>query len=175
MFACNFTNMLAGFNGLEIGTGAIAALSIAAIALIKQQTASFLIAIAISASLLAFLYYNKFPARVFPGDAGTLPIGAALFSAAVIGKLELYAAIVFIPYALDAALKLMSAGIMTRESQEPTQVKNGKLYVPQGSNLSLPRLFLLRGAMREDELVRRVWLAEALFGALAIVAAMIMI
>ncbi len=168
MVACNFTNMLAGFNGLEIGTGAIASLGVAAIAYLNKAEASFVIASAMFASLLAFLYFNKYPARVFPGDVGTLIIGAALFPAIVFGKFELSGAIIFIPYALDAALKYFSAGVMTRESQMATKIKDGKLYIPQGANLSLARLFLRRGALTESELVRRVWAFEAVFCLMAI-------
>lgn len=31
-------------------------------------------------ALLAFLFYNKYPANVFPGDVGTLIIGACIVS-----------------------------------------------------------------------------------------------
>lgn len=169
MIACNFTNMLAGFNGLEIGCGAIASLGVATVAYLNKVEVSFIISSVMFASLLAFLYFNKYPARVFPGDVGTLIIGAALFSTIVFGKFELSGAIIFIPYAFDAALKFFSAGIMTRESQVPTKIKDGKLYIPRGANLSLPRLFLRKRAMTEQEVVHRTWAVEALFCALAIV------
>ncbi|MFQ6135699.1 MAG: multidrug transporter [Candidatus Hydrothermarchaeales archaeon] len=169
MCACNFTNMLAGFNGLEIGTGAIAALGVVGLSIIDQSSASFILSSCIFGALLAFLYYNKYPAKVFPGDVGTLIIGAALFSAIVFGRFYLTGAIVFIPYALDAALKYLSAGIMTRESQAPTGIKDGKLYIPEGSNLSVARIFLRRRAMPEREVVKRVWIVEACFSIFALI------
>ncbi len=167
MCACNFTNMLAGFNGLEIGTGAIASLGIAAAALLKGEQESFAIALILSASLLAFLRYNRYPAKVFPGDVATLAIGAALFSAIVFGKLEVEGAVVFLPYAVDAALKFFTAGVMTRESQKPTLVRGGLLLVPEGSNLSLPRVFLRLRPMREPQVVALVWATELLCSAAA--------
>jgi UDP-N-acetylglucosamine--dolichyl-phosphate N-acetylglucosaminephosphotransferase len=168
--ACNFTNMLAGFNGLEIGTGAIASLGIAILALLRGAETSFLLAVVMAGGLMGFLYYNRYPARVFPGDVGTLPIGAALFSAVVLGKFEVLGAIVFIPYAVDAALKYKSVGVMTRESQRPTQVREGKLFIPPGGNLSLPRIFLRKEPLREYEVVHRVWAVEGVFCAAAILA-----
>jgi UDP-N-acetylglucosamine--dolichyl-phosphate N-acetylglucosaminephosphotransferase len=168
MTACNFTNMLAGFNGLEIGVGAIASLGVAAVAYLSGATASFVIASTMSAALLGFLYYNKYPARVFPGDAGTLPIGAALFSAVLYGGLYLPGAIIFLPYALDAGLKYVSAGVMSRHSQEPTLLRDGKLYPPAEGNLSLARLLLRVKPMREKELVVLLWLIEGLFVSLAL-------
>ncbi len=171
--ACNFTNMLAGFNGLEVGTGAIASLGIAAIAALSGAVSSSLMASVIAGALFGLLYYNRYPARVFPGDVGTLPIGAVLFTGMVLGKFELLGAIVFIPYALDAALKYFSVGVMTRESQQPTVVREGRLYVPDGGNLSLPRLFLRNKPLREYEVVHRVWAVELFFCALAVMVAVI--
>lgn len=168
MFACNFTNMLAGFNGLEIGTGAIASLGMAIVAYLNGSAEGFVLSGAMSGALLAFLYYNRYPAKVFPGDVGTLIIGAALFTTMVISKIELLGAIIFIPYIIDAALKLLSVGVMTRESQAPTQLKEGKLYVPEGSNLSLPRLFIRSKPLTEPRVVFRVWAVEAVCCAVAI-------
>jgi len=168
MAAVNFTNMLAGFNGLEIGTGAIASIGIALTAYLAGEIHSFIIASTMAGALLAFLYYNKFPASVFPGDVGTLIIGAALFSSILLGRLYIPGIIVFTPYIIDAGLKFSSVGVMTRESQKPTEVRDGKLYIPKDTNLSLARLFLRQRAMSEREVVRRVWMVEAFFAALAI-------
>ena len=172
MCACNFTNMLAGFNGLEIGTGAIAALGVAAVALLEGEEESFVIALLLFASLIAFLHYNRYPARVFPGDVATLTIGAALLPALILGKLEVEGAVIFLPYIADAALKFVSAGVMTREVQKPTVLRRGLLYPPEGGNLSLPRLFLKLKPMREPQVVALVWGIELVCVAIAIAIAM---
>lgn len=168
MASVNFTNMLAGFNGLEIGTGAIASLGLAALSYLRGVESSLTISLATAGALLAFLYYNRFPAAVFPGDVGTLIIGAALFSSILLGDLFIPGTIIFIPYLADAALKFFSAGIMVRQSQLPTTVKDGKLYVPEGSNLSLARMFLMKDPLTEKQVVARVWIVEIFFTALAI-------
>ncbi len=168
MVACNFTNMLAGFNGMEVGTGAIASIAIAILAFLRGSEEGFVLAACMSGALLAFLYFNRYPASVFPGDCGTLVIGAALYLAILSGRFLFSGAIVFLPYALDAGLKYVSAGVMTREKVAPTEVREGKLYIPAGSNLSLARLFLRRRALTEKEVVKRVWMVEAVFGALAV-------
>jgi len=168
MAAVNFTNMLAGFNGLEIGVGAIAALGLAGASYLKGAGASLVLSTALAGALLGFLYYNRYPATVFPGDVGTLVIGATLLPAIALGRLYIPGILVFTPYALDALLKLFTAGVMTRESQSPTSVRDGKLYMPEGSNLSLPRLFLSRRPMSERDVVLSVWAVEAFFSALAI-------
>lgn len=174
MCTVNFANMLAGFNGLEIGTGAIAMLGISASAYLLNAKLSMLISLSFLTSLLAFLYYNKYPARVFPGDSGTLIIGAALFLAIYHGKLYFQGFLILIPYIFDASLKFISAGIMTRESQKPTIVKNGLLFAPEKSNLSLPRLILKIRPMREKELVFSIWLIEIFFCFLSVLATLIL-
>ncbi len=168
MCASNFTNMLAGFNGLEIGTGAIAALAVAIVNLIQKEVSGFILSSAMFGALIAFLYYNRYPARVFPGDVGTLIIGAVLFTSIMFGNIELAGFLIFLPYIIDAGLKYLSAGIMTRESQIPTRLKDGKLYIPEGSNLSLPRLILKKKPLKEKDIVYVIWLVEGLFCILAI-------
>jgi UDP-N-acetylglucosamine--dolichyl-phosphate N-acetylglucosaminephosphotransferase len=161
MAASNFTNMLAGFNGLEAGTGALAAAGLGTVALLRGEVAISTTAFSVSAALLAFLRYNWHPARIFPGDTGTLFIGAFLLSSLLLGGLEVPGALFFLPYLLDALLKYLSVGVMTRESQRPTVLREGNLYIPEGGNLSLPRLFLLKGPLGERAVVRRVWALEA--------------
>ncbi len=163
MFTCNFTNMLAGLNGLEIGVGAISSSGIAAIAYIKGEEISMVLALVLALSLIAFLYYNSYPARVFPGDVGTLFIGSVLFSAIIAGKFELEGMIVLIPYVMDAMLKLVSAGVMVRESQKPTLVRHGRLYAPEDSNFSLVRLFLRIKPMSERQVVFLIYIISAVF------------
>jgi UDP-N-acetylglucosamine--dolichyl-phosphate N-acetylglucosaminephosphotransferase len=172
MFACNFTNMLAGFNGLEIGTGAIASFGMAAVAYLNGSTEGAILSGTMFCALLAFLYYNGYPAKVFPGDVGTLIIGAVLFTTMIISKIELFGAIIFAPYIVDAALKYLSVGVMTRESQTPTELRGGKLHVPAGSNTSLARLFIRRKSLREPEVVFLVWVVEAVCCAMAVGLAM---
>ena len=172
MFACNFTNMLAGFNGLEIGTGAIASLGMAVVAYLNGSTEGAVLSGTMFACLLAFLYYNRYPAKVFPGDVGTLIIGAALFTTMIVSKVELLGAVILLPYVTDAALKYLSAGVMTKESQTPTELKEGKLHMPEGSNLSLARLFIRRKPTTEPGVVWRVWAVEAVCCMLAVALAM---
>jgi len=82
----------------EMGGLAIVAYSIGA-------ATSFLILIAALGALIAFLYYNWYPARILIGDVGTLSIGAIIASAVIIGDFEAAGAIIIIPYFLDFLIK----------------------------------------------------------------------
>jgi UDP-N-acetylglucosamine--dolichyl-phosphate N-acetylglucosaminephosphotransferase len=98
--------MLAGYNGLEAGMGAII---LGTMGLIAWRTGSGWVAmLAISAffALLAFLVYNWYPAKVFPGDTLTYSIGALIACVAILGNMEKIAIVLFIPYFLDFLLPL---------------------------------------------------------------------
>src|SRR3989344_6088528 len=59
-----------------------------------------------TARLLVFFCYNKYPARVFPGDVLTYSVGALIAGMAILGNFERIAVFIFIPYILETILKL---------------------------------------------------------------------
>jgi UDP-N-acetylglucosamine--dolichyl-phosphate N-acetylglucosaminephosphotransferase len=150
--ASNWTNMLAGFNGLEMGTGMIAILFLAAS---SNNPASAILYI-YTACLFAFLLFNKYPATIFPGDIGTLPIGTMMVAAYLIGAPLLSLGILLIPYAFDAGLKFLSTGIMDRKQHQPTGIENGKL-IPRGKYVSLIKIVMWLGFRKEWQVVAVIW------------------
>ncbi|WP_407377098.1 MraY family glycosyltransferase [Methanobrevibacter sp.] len=170
----NLTNMLAGLNGIESGLGVIsmASLTIACIILGKYDVT--IISMSMLGALIAFLYYNRYPAKIFPGDTGTLIIGAAIVCIAFIGRVKLIALIVLMPNIIDAALKFYSAGVMNRSQQKPTQVNDeGKLVRPEVGFKSLIRL-VLRKPIAEKDAVKIIWAIGIVFGVLGILVALTM-
>jgi|CXWL01.1.fsa_nt_gi phospho-N-acetylmuramoyl-pentapeptide-transferase len=67
-----------GIDGLAGGTSAVAYTAFGAIALMQHQAAVATFAFAMVGSLVGYLYWNAYPARLFMGDAGSLPLGAGL-------------------------------------------------------------------------------------------------
>ncbi|WP_003543736.1 glycosyltransferase family 4 protein [Desulfotomaculum nigrificans] len=100
----NAVNLIDGLDGLAGGTSFIAALTMAAVA---WQQASLLggvgmevvaLALILAAATLGFLRYNFYPARIFLGDTGSMFLGYALATMAVIGVTKAATAIsVIIP------------------------------------------------------------------------------
>ena len=104
--ASNSYNMLAGYNGLEAGMGIIILGTLGYIGYSNNKSDAFALAICMIGALLAFLYFNWYPAKVFPGDTLTYSVGALIACVAIIGNIQKIAVILFIPYVIDFFLPL---------------------------------------------------------------------
>ena len=70
-----------------------------------------IICAAIAGACLGFLYFNKYPAKVFMGDTGSLALGGVLGTIAVMGKFELWLipiGIVFLCETLSVIMQVTS-------------------------------------------------------------------
>ena len=67
-----------GLDMLEGSTCAVAFSAFGAIALIQHDTALATFCFAVAGALVGFLWWNAYSARLFMGDAGSLPLGATL-------------------------------------------------------------------------------------------------
>ncbi len=107
----NAVNLTDGLDGLAAGTAFIAALPLAAIALITDNAGVAVVLAAVAGGCLAFLIYNRYPAKIFMGDTGSLALGGALASAAVLTRHELFLVIIggiFVLEALSVILQVIS-------------------------------------------------------------------
>ncbi len=104
--ATNGFNMLAGYNGLEAGMGVVILSTLGYLALRMEVIPATVIAFSFIGSLMAFLYYNKYPSRIFPGDTLTYPLGASIAIIAILANLERSAVILFLPYYAEFLLKV---------------------------------------------------------------------
>lgn len=107
-------NFLAGYNGLEASQGIIILSALAYVTYITGNAWLSVIALCMVAALFAFYIFNKYPAKIFPGDALTYSVGALIASIAIVGNIEKIAIIFFIPYILEVLLKLR--GRLNKES-----------------------------------------------------------
>ncbi|UCG60923.1 MAG: undecaprenyl/decaprenyl-phosphate alpha-N-acetylglucosaminyl 1-phosphate transferase [Candidatus Zixiibacteriota bacterium] len=81
----NAINLIDGLDGLASGVSLIGALSLMAIGQLYQVGPVLVFVLVLVGFLSLFLYYNRYPARVFLGDSGSMQIGYyfALFSLAM--------------------------------------------------------------------------------------------
>ncbi|WBW49271.1 phospho-N-acetylmuramoyl-pentapeptide-transferase [Peptoniphilus equinus] len=85
----NSVNLTDGLDGLSSSVTIIVMVFfyIVSVKLGAYSIATFCIVLA--GSLLGFLFYNKYPAKVFMGDTGSLALGGAVVSVAILLKLPL--------------------------------------------------------------------------------------
>jgi len=86
--ASNAFNMLAGMNGIEAGLGTLIISTILYFNLIYGNIEVAFFLIAMLAAVIAFLKFNWFPAKIFPGDSLTLMLGATIAASVIVGNIE---------------------------------------------------------------------------------------
>ena len=116
-FIVDSSNMYGGMNGLETGLSTINASAIVVYVVAypfisgQEITTALLDSGTVAASLLgasiAFFYFNRYPAKVLPGDVGRLPLGAAMASALILGNMDRLAIILYIPFLINFLLYLI--------------------------------------------------------------------
>ncbi len=122
----NAVNLTDGLDGLAIGPVMTSMMAIAVIAYFAGHAgyAAYLnipyvagageltiVAVTVMGAGLGFLWFNTFPASVFMGDTGSLPLGGILGSIAVVTRNELVAVIVggiFVWEALSVVIQVAS-------------------------------------------------------------------
>ena len=98
----NAFNLTDGLDGLATSCGIPAFLSIAAISTYLARPDIAIISAVTVGALMGFLKYNKPKAQIFMGDTGSLALGGLMGTLAVVGKFELYFAIVAGLFVMEA-------------------------------------------------------------------------
>ncbi|MGE4056326.1 MAG: phospho-N-acetylmuramoyl-pentapeptide-transferase, partial [Vicinamibacterales bacterium] len=121
----NAVNLTDGLDGLAISTFAIAATTFTALAYVTghRELAEYLLIVrfpgtgeltifcgALVGAALGFLWYNAYPAEIFMGDVGSLALGAALATVAILIKQELLLIIVGGVFVIEAVSVMLQVG-----------------------------------------------------------------
>ena len=116
VFSSNAVNLTDGLDGLAISTFTIAAVAFTALAYVTGHAvfAEYLLLVRFSPAAeltvfcgalvgagLGFLWYNSYPAELFMGDVGSLALGGALGTVAILIKQELLLPIVGAVFLLE--------------------------------------------------------------------------
>lgn len=164
--AVNAVNMLAGFNGLEIGMGLVMFTSLLILSIIKSKITVIIILLPMIGSMLATLRYNWYPAKVLIGDVGTLSIGAVLASVAIIGNFQTAGVILIIPYFIDFLFKAFHG--FPSENWWGVY-KEGKLYCPERGPVGFAQWVMkIFNGITERNLVIFFMIIEGFFALFAI-------
>jgi len=99
-----------GLDMLLSSTGALAFSAFGAIALVQRDTALATICFAMVGALLGFLYWNAYPARVFMGDSGSLPLGGILSLVALMSGWWLLVPVIGVVFVLNILADVLQIG-----------------------------------------------------------------
>ncbi|MHB8377791.1 MAG: phospho-N-acetylmuramoyl-pentapeptide-transferase [Dehalococcoidia bacterium] len=99
-----------GLDMLAGSTCAVAFAAFGAIALIQDQVGLATFCFAVVGSLLGFLWYNAYPARVFMGETGSLALGAALAVVALMTGWWLLVPVVGVVFVAEIAADVIQIG-----------------------------------------------------------------
>lgn len=169
--AANAINMVAGYNGLEAGTGIIMSASFAVVGYLTGKTIILIFALPLLFSCMAFYLYNRYPAKIFPGDSGTYVIGVVLACCAIVGNLELVGAILFIPHFFNLIIYYFGyfkrGYEKTRRDKFASVTKEGYLRAPH--KYYLPFLLIsLDSKMTEKKITRLLLGIQLIFALIAV-------
>jgi UDP-N-acetylglucosamine--dolichyl-phosphate N-acetylglucosaminephosphotransferase len=152
-------NILAGFNGLEAGQGIIILSFLSFIAYVTGSSWLALVGICMVLPLIVFLFFNWYPAKIFPGDVMTYGVGALMAGMAILGNFEKIAVFIFIPYIIEAGLKLR--GKLKKQSFGAPNIE-GSLEEPYDKIYGLEHLIIrilkkVKGKVYEKDVVYVVY------------------
>jgi len=104
----NAFNIIDVMDGLAGGVGLIACGWLFVVAVVNHDALVMVMASALAGSLLGFLRYNFYPAKIYLGDAGSLFLGLMLGAMAMIGK---YSATAVHPVAVLAPVLILGVPV----------------------------------------------------------------
>lgn len=143
-FIIDSTNMYGGMNGLEAGLAVINSSSLLLYILFApyftnaenapQLMDAGIVSGALFGAAIAFLFFNRYPARILPGDVGRLPLGATMAAALILGNMDRLAVILYIPFLINFVLYLLYRVYVKRTGMEYVKFaeprEDGTLKVP---------------------------------------------
>ncbi|MEM3526505.1 MAG: hypothetical protein QXV37_03740 [Candidatus Jordarchaeaceae archaeon] len=177
----NTVNMLDIMNGVMPGTTIITFGAFLCCSVILDSKTGLIISAVMLGIMLAYYRFNKYPAKVFSGDVGSLTVGAAIGALAIVGELEIVTIVALIPFIMNSFYMLTSM----RKFQEYRLVKEpATLLLPDGriaasedpkAPIPLVRMLLARGPLTEPEIVRGFYLLSFISAVLAVLTAVLIV
>ncbi len=178
----NTVNMLEGYNGEGSGTCLIAVVFLFICGLIWDSAEAVIFAVPVIAVLIPFFIYNKYPAKIFPGDIGTLSMGAMIACIMLFGSLEVATFCALLIHIFNSFYYIYSVrGFFEssdiRESKEDIIILEDdriKASDQKDAVLTLPRLILSKGPLKEPELVKNFYAISVICGFFSIISILFM-
>jgi UDP-N-acetylglucosamine--dolichyl-phosphate N-acetylglucosaminephosphotransferase len=167
VFVSNSYNLLGGFNGLEATTGLVAGIGFIIYSFIYGNSIGLFLSSVLVGSLIAFLIFNWYPARILPGDSFTYCVGGAIVAIIIMGNAEGFGLIIFMPWIIEFLLHLRKGFKVTDLG---IRQKDGTLRAPYGKRIySLTHFAMnIKRKVRERDVTIMLALLEVAFVVVAL-------
>jgi len=176
----NTINSIDVLNGVASGFMVIASFSLSICLFIMQNYEIAIVSLPLGFVSLAFYKYHKIPSRIFPGDSGALTLGAMYGSIAIIGGVEIIAAIALLPAVINSFLFLSSVKRVVEHREikgkpvEHTDDFKLKATNDKTAPVTLVRLILAGEPLTEKQIGFAIFKLAIFSGILAIISAFMM-
>ncbi|MGL4761553.1 MAG: phospho-N-acetylmuramoyl-pentapeptide-transferase [Sarcina sp.] len=108
--ASNAVNLTDGLDGLATSITVLVGTFLAIVSYNTGHMSLAIFCVALAGALLGFLKFNAFPARVFMGDTGSLALGGAVATVALLLKMPILLAIIGGIYVLETVSVILQVG-----------------------------------------------------------------
>ena len=176
----NTINSIDVLNGVASGFMVIASFTLSICLFILQNYEIAVISLPLGFVSLAFYKYHKIPSKIFPGDSGALAFGAMYGAIAIMGGVEIIAAIILLPAIINSFLFLSSVKRIVEHRQikgkpvEHTDNFKLKATKDQTAPVTLVRLILTNGPLSEKQVGLEIFKLAIFSGILGIITAFFM-
>jgi UDP-N-acetylglucosamine--dolichyl-phosphate N-acetylglucosaminephosphotransferase len=163
LMTSSFANSFAGINGWEVGSSLIVICGLTIMVGFSPIYTSTLVTLGLImvGATMALLYFNSYPASIFPGDSGTLLLGSFMGCMLVFIDHWYIALGLFLPHLIDIFLKFKTnSGDMSQKDEKPYALKDGKLEVPNSGKLDYAKCLIRTvGPVNENRLSKIIVLS----------------
>jgi UDP-N-acetylglucosamine--dolichyl-phosphate N-acetylglucosaminephosphotransferase len=176
----NTINSIDVLNGVASGFMVIASFSLSICLLIVQNYEIAIVSLPLGFVSLAFYKYHKIPSRIFPGDSGALTLGAMYGAIAIVGGVEIIAAVALLPAVINSFLFLSSVKRVVEHRQiKGKAVEITDNFLLKATNdkkapVTLVRLILAGCLMSEKQVGFAIFKLAIFSGVLAVITAFMM-
>ena len=176
----NTINSIDVLNGVASGFMVIASFSLSICLFIVQNYEIAVISLPLGFVSLAFYKYHKIPSKIFPGDSGALTLGAMYGAIAIVGGVEIIAAVALLPAVINSFLFLSSVKRIVEHRQikgKPVEFTDDSLLKATDDKtapITLVRLILAGGSLSEKQVAFTIFKLAIFSGILAVITAFMM-
>ncbi len=176
----NTINSIDVLNGVASGFMVIASFSLSICLFIVQNYEIAIVSLPLGFVSLAFYKFHKLPSKIFPGDSGALTLGAMYGAIALVGGVEIIAAVALLPAVINSFLFLSSVKRIVEHREikgkpvDHTDDFKLKATDDKTAPITFVRLILAGGALSEKQVGIAIFKLAIFSGILAIVTAFLM-